>query len=148
MQLKPKKLTHTFFSWKELSLSIIQGLIITIGTLSVYQYAVFNSYNERLTRTMVFTVLIVANIFLTLINRSFHYSILTTLKYKNNLVPLIIFITITLLGIMLFVTPLTNFFEFESLNLLQLLTCIIIGLISVIWFEVVKWIKGTNKNVG
>ena len=97
---------------------------------------------------IVFTVLIVANIFLTLINRSFHYSILTTLKYKNNLVPLIIFITITLLGIMLFVTPLTNFFEFESLNLLQLLTCITIGLISVIWFEVVKWIKGTNKNVG
>jgi Ca2+-transporting ATPase len=148
MQLKPKKLTHTFFSWKELSLSIIQGLIITVGTLSVYQYAVSNAYNERLTRTMVFTVLIVANIFLTLINRSFHYSILTTLKYKNNLVPLIIFITIALLSIILFVAPLTNFFEFESLSLQQLLTCIAIGLISVIWFEVVKWIKGTNKNVG
>jgi Ca2+-transporting ATPase len=48
----------------------------------------------------------------------------------------------------LFVAPLTNFFEFESLSLQQLLTCIAIGLISVIWFEVVKWIKGTNKNVG
>ena len=145
MSQKPKPLSTTFFNFKELSISIIQGIIITVGTLFVYQFAVANNYNEALTRTMVFTVLITANIFLTLINRSFYYSILTTLKYKNDMVLFIVFMTIALVGIILYVDPLTAFFEFETLNLTQLLISISIGFIAVIWFEVVKIIKRVNK---
>jgi Ca2+-transporting ATPase len=141
MSQKPKALSTTFFNWRELSTSLIQGLIIAAGTLSVYQYSVMNGYDDALTRTMTFTVLIVANIFLTLINRSFYYSILTTLKYKNNMVLFIIFITIAIVGLILYVKPFTAFFEFRTLNMLQLLTCITIGFISVIWFEIVKLIK-------
>ncbi|MFT4782250.1 MAG: Ca2+-transporting ATPase, partial [Pseudohongiellaceae bacterium] len=145
MSQKPKALTTTFFNWNELSISIIQGLVITAGTLFVYQYSVINGYNEALTRTMTFTVLIAANIFLTLINRSFYYSIFTTLKYKNNMVLFIIFITIAILGLILYVKPLTTFFEFETLNSQQLLTCIMIGFISVIWYEIVKLIKRKKR---
>jgi P-type Ca2+ transporter type 2C len=148
MSQKPKALTTTFFNWKELSVSIVQGLVITTGTLFIYRYSVMNGYDEALTRTMTFTVLIVANIFLTLINRSFYYSILTTLKYKNNLVLLIIFITTTIVGLILYVKPVTTFFEFETLNLLQLLTCILIGFISVIWFEIVKLVKRIKRAPG
>jgi P-type Ca2+ transporter type 2C len=145
MSQKPKALTATFFNWKELSISIIQGIVITVGTLFIYQYAVMNSYSEELTRTMTFTVLVGANVFLTLINRSFYYSILTTLKYKNSLVLIIISITITLVGLILYVKPLTTFFKFETLNLLQLSTCIAISFVSVIWFEIVKWVKRNRK---
>lgn len=142
---KPKALTTTFFNWKELSVSIVQGLVITVGALFIYSYSVMNGYDEALTRTMTFTVLITANIFLTLINRSFYYSILTTLKYKNNLVLFIIFITIAIVGLILYIKPLTTFFEFKTLNLLQLLTCITIGFISVIWFEIVKGLKRVKQ---
>ena len=145
MQQKPKPLSTTFFSWKELSISILQGIVITGGTLLMYQYAVKNGYNEALTRTMTFTVLIAANIFLTLINRSFYYSILTTLKYKNNMVLIIIFITVTIVALLLFVKPLTDFFEFETLNSLQLLICISTGFVSVVWFEIAKFIKRTKE---
>jgi Ca2+-transporting ATPase len=144
---KPKALSSTFFNWKELSVSIIQGLVITAGTLFVYQYSVINGYNEALTRTMTFTVLIVANIFLTLINRSFYYSLWTTLKYKNNMVLIIIFITIALLGLMLSVKPLTSFFEFEPLTITQLITCVTIGFTAVIWFEIIKLIKRSGTNL-
>lgn len=141
MSQKPKPLTTTFFNLKELSVSIIQGVCITVGTLSVYQFAVASGYNEAITRTMVFTVLITANIFLTLINRSFYYSILTTLKYKNNMVVFIVFFTIALVGLLLYVPPLTLFFEFETMSLHQLLISIIIGFSSVVWFEIVKAVK-------
>ncbi|OYU82685.1 MAG: haloacid dehalogenase [Flavobacterium sp. BFFFF2] len=141
MVQKPKPLTDTFFNWKELSISLVQGLFITAGTLSVYQFAVYNGYNEDLTRTMTFTVLITANIFLTLINRSFYYSIFTTLKYKNNMVLTLVFTTIALVGIILFVKPVNRFFDFEILNQKQLLLCILIGFGAVIWFEGVKFIK-------
>jgi Ca2+-transporting ATPase len=141
MLQKPKALTTTFFNWKELSISIVQGLVITIGVLFIYQYAVYNGYNEALTRTMTFTVLITSNIFLTLINRSFYYSIFATLRYKNNMVLYIILITIALVGLILYVTPLTLFFEFETLQVPQLLLSIAVGFVSVVWFEVVKWVK-------
>lgn len=141
MSQQPKALTNTFFNWKELSISIIQGLVITAGTLFVYQYAVRMGYDEALTRTMTFTVLIAANIFLTLINRSFYYSIFTTLQYKNNMVLFIILITIAIVGLILTIKPLTTFFQFTKLNALQLVTCIAIGFISVFWFEIVKLIK-------
>jgi Ca2+-transporting ATPase len=147
MLQKPKALTTTFFNWKELSTSIIQGLAITVGTLSVYQYSVSNGYNEALTRTMTFTVLIAANIFLTLINRSFYYSIFTTLRYKNNMVLFIILATIIMVGLILFLEPLTVFFEFQTLNYKQLILCVSIGFVAVIWFEFVKLLKRTRQNV-
>jgi len=141
MLQNPRPFVTTFFNSKELTTSILQGLVITAGTLICYQYAVQHSYNESTTRTMVFTVLIAANIFLTLVNRSFYYSILTTSRYKNPLVLIIIAITIALLSLLLFVPILTNFFLFERLNGLQLAISIGFGFLSVIWFEAVKWVK-------
>ena len=145
MVQKPRPFTATFFKYNELFTSIIQGLLITTGVLISYIYAVNNGYNEPLTRTMVFTTLIAANVMLTLVNRSFYYSILTTIKYKNNLVLLIISTTIALMAILLYVSPLTTFFKFESLNFNQLSICIGFGFISVIWYEGVKWINRIKK---
>ena len=142
---KPRPLSTTFFNLKELTTSIIQGLMITAGTLIVYQYSVHQGFSESLTRTMVFTVLIAANIFLTLVNRSFYYSILTTLRYKNNLVLLIIGITIGTMGLLLYVKPLTRFFKFEHLTLFQLWISVGISFLCVIWYEVIKWRKRTKN---
>jgi Ca2+-transporting ATPase len=41
----------------------------------------------------------------------------------------------------LFVPPLTRFFEFEALSGKQISTCLAIGVLSVIWYEAVKWNK-------
>jgi Ca2+-transporting ATPase len=138
MSQKPRPFTTTFFNWKELTTSIIQGLAITAGTLIAYQYSVYQSFDEAHTRTIVFTVLIAANISLMLVNRSFYYSILTTLRYKNNLILLITGITVTITGLLLYVPSLTAFFEFDQLNAQQLLTSIAIGFVSVLWYELVK----------
>jgi Ca2+-transporting ATPase len=144
---KPRPFTTSFFNGKELTTSIIQGLAITLGTLFVYKYSVYNGFNEAHTRTMVFTVLIASNIFLTLVNRSFYFSIFSTLRYKNNLILLIIGITITIIGLLLFVPPLTTFFEFETLTVSQLFTSIAIGFISVIWYELVKIKTRLKRNM-
>lgn len=148
MNLKPRPFTTTFFNWKELMASIVQGLVITIGTLFTYQYSIYQDYNETHTRTMVFTVLVLSNVFLTLVNRSFYYSILTTIRYKNRMVLLIISMTLLLLALLLFIKPFTLFFTFETLTIPQLSLCILISFISVIWFELIKWrnrLKGKLK---
>ena len=141
MQLKPRPITNTFFKLKEITISIIQGIVITIGLLFVYQYCVTNIFSEAATRTVVFITLISANIFLTLTNRSFYYSIFTTLRYKNNLVLLIISTTIVTTACLLFIPLFANFFEFESLSGLQIGLSILVGSISVLWIEIYKVFK-------
>ena len=106
--------------------------------MAAYQYAVYQQLDEATTRAIVFTVLIAANILLTLVNRSFYYSLFTTLKYKNNLVVIIILITIVITGLLIFIPPLTLFFGFAQLTINQILFSIGIGFASVIWYEFVK----------
>jgi Ca2+-transporting ATPase len=141
MLLKPRPYSSTFFNARELTTSIIQGLVITLGILAVYQFALQQGSSENTIRTMVFLTLIAANIVLTLVNRSFFYSVITTSSYKNNLVPVIILITSMLMALLLFVTPLRNLFKFEKLNTMQLGISIASGFISVIWYEAVKFLK-------
>ena len=145
MLQKPRPFTTTFFSWKELTTSVVQGVVITAGTLGAYQYSVYNQYDENLTRTMVFTTLIAANIFLTLVDRSFYYSVFTTLRYKNNLVALITAITIIITALLLFVPPLSAFMKFEPVTIGQVGICLGIGFVSVMWYELVKWYKRSSR---
>src|SRR3970040_1325001 len=79
----PRQLGSTFLSLKEMGISIIQGIVITVGILFVYQLSAQNGGSENLTRTMVFTTLVFSNIILSLVNRSFYYSVFTSLQNKN-----------------------------------------------------------------
>ena len=141
MVQKPRPFTTTFFNMRELSTSIVQGLAITLGTLLVYRFATSHLYNEDVTRTMVFITLIAANVLLTLVNRSFYFSIFSTLRYRNGLVPLIILITIAVTTLILAIPAFTQFFRFEMLTWHQLVFSITVGSLSVIWFEIVKAFK-------
>lgn len=141
MTEKPRKMTETFLNWKELSISIIQGLLITAGVLFAYQWTVQNGGGEEKTRAMVFTTLIFANILLSLTNRSFKYSILETFKYKNNLFPIIIGATLILLFAILYLPFIANFFHLVGLSFRELGVSLLIASVSVLWFEGYKWLK-------
>lgn len=137
----PRPFSASFFNWKELTTSVIQGLVIATGALFIYNYSVNNNLGEQLTRTMIFTCLISANIFLTLVNRSFYFSLLTAMAYRNRLIWLAIGLTLPLSGALLYFQPMVNFFEFRSPSLSQLAISSGMGFICVIWFEGVKWFK-------
>jgi P-type Ca2+ transporter type 2C len=139
MTQPPRPFTTTFFNAKELAGSMLQGLVIAIGVLTTYQVAVQHGCNEAATKTMVFIALITANIFLTLVNRSFYYSMFTTTRYKNYLVPAIIGTTILISALILFIDPLTSFFEFQRLAGWQFAVSCLLGFSAATWYELVKW---------
>ncbi len=141
MLQKPRILTNTFLNWKELSISIAQGLIITAGILFIYQYSVLNGATEELTRAMVFSTMIFTNIFLSFVNRSFHLSIFETIRTKNNLLTGITILVLCLLLIILYVPFAASFFQVTSLNFSHLGTSIVVAFVSVFWFEGYKWIR-------
>ncbi len=141
MEFKPRPISITFFNYKEITISIIQGLAITTGLLFIYQYSIINKNSEDATRTMVFLTLIASNIFLTLVNRSFYYSILTTIRYKNNLVIVIITITVLTSSLFIFVPTLSHFFQFERISILHFGISVLVSIISVFWIEIYKQIR-------
>lgn len=141
MLQKPRPLTTTFFNLKEITISIIQGLVITAGLLFVYRYCVGDGCTEPVARTTIFLTLIASNIFLTLANRSFYYSIFTTIYYKNNLVLMIIGLTILMTSLLLFIPVFATFFLFERVTLSQIGLSILVGFISVMWIEIYKLFK-------
>lgn len=141
---KPRLLTTTFFNLKEITISIIQGLVITLGLLFMYQFCVENDCTESYTRTSIFLTMIASNIFLTLENRSFYYSIFTTIRYKNNLVLMIIGATLILTSLLLFVPIFSKFFLFETVNYTQIGFSFLIAFIAVMWMEIYKIFKRRN----
>lgn len=144
---QPRKMTDTFLNWKELSISIIQGLVISLGILLAYQITVDQGGDEVTTRSIVFTTLVFANIFLSLVNRSFIYSVFDSIKNKNKLFPAFLGATLILLFAIIYLLPISAFFKVKKLSLQQLGFSFGIAAISVFWIELYKWFKRLKRDV-
>ncbi len=141
MQQPPRNINETFLSRKELSISIVQGLIITIGVLFAYQFTALRGGSEETTRSMVFSTLVFSNIFLSLVNRSFYYSVWDSFKAKNSLLAGITLFAFFAVFAILFIPVFAGFFHVAPLSISELGLALLIAMISVLWFEVYKWIK-------
>ena len=115
--------------------------MITAGCLIIGYVYLQQDYANDTVRTIIFTTLLLCNVFLTLANRSFYFSVFQTLKYKNNLLPTILAITMLFIMALLFMQPLQGLFKTTSLSLEQFLFCTMTALVSTWWIEVLKWFK-------
>ncbi|MDR6735193.1 cation-translocating P-type ATPase [Sphingobacterium sp. 2149] len=138
MKRPPRAMSDTFLSINELGISIVQGVIITIGILFVYQLAVQQGDTEEKTRAMVFSTLIFANILLSYANRSFHYSIFESFKNRNLLLLGISIAVLLFLAVILYVGPVADFFNVTALSGHELGITFAVAAVSVLWFEVYK----------
>ena len=148
MQIPPREATDSFFTRPELLTSVLQGLVITAGLIALYWFGVTQKMGEHSTRSLVYLGIISANVALTLVNRSFYFSVITTLRNKNNLITLIICCTVVFSALILTVPFLAKIFSFGPLSFKQASLGIGLGLISVLWFEGVKFYrrqKGQKK---
>ncbi len=141
MKRPPRALTDTFLNWRELTISIIQGLMITAGILWIYQYSLGLGNDESKTRSLVFSTLIFSNILLSLVNRSFYYSIFESFKNRNFLLTGISVLVLVLLLFILYVKPVSAFFSVTPLEAKELGMTLIVAAISVLWFELYKLMK-------
>ena len=137
----PRPASYNFLNWREMGSSILQGLAISAGILFIYQYSIRQGGNEELTRTLVFGTLILANIFLTLVNRSFYYSFIESMKSKNKLMLWIIGISAAMLFVMIYVPGFRSFFHLTIPSVPLMSISAFVAAISVFWFEIWKWLK-------
>lgn len=145
MKQPPRAMGDTFLSLNELGISIVQGFVITLAVLFVYQFTVQNGGDEDKTRAMVFSTLIFANILLSFVNRSFFYSVVESFKNHNPLLIGISVLILMMLLVILYVKPISLFFKVTSLNINELGMTFFIAAVSVLWFEFYKYVKRKRK---
>lgn len=138
----PRAANTPLFSGRELLMSITQGMVITAGALGLYHYAVAQGASEEKTRAFVFATLLLANVFLTLANRSFEHTLWRTITYPNRTIWLMLAVGLALLAGVLFVPWLTDLFQMEPLTWAEIGLCAGTALVSVGWFEVWKAARG------
>jgi P-type Ca2+ transporter type 2C len=141
MNRPPRKAGASFLSLKQLTMSIIQGLVITAGCLGIGYYFMQQGDANDAVRSVIFITLLFCNIFLTLVNRSFVYSIFKTIRYKNNLVPLIIGITLGFMAMLIYIPFVRSLFKLHILSFSEIAACAAVALVSTMWIEGWKLLK-------
>ncbi len=145
MQKPPRPGNAALFSNRELLFSLLQGLVIGAAVLFAYQFAAAKNYPENGVRAFVFTTMVFANLFLTLANRSFDFPIYRTIFYKNRTLPLILGVSTLMLAAVLYLPFVSRLFRVDALSATDLGWCLLLGFLSVAWFEVWKMVRISPK---
>jgi Ca2+-transporting ATPase len=134
----PRSRTTGLFTVDELLIGIVQGLVITGGVLILYYVFMSNNHSMEETRTIVFTTLILSNVFLTFASRSFTKTMYYTSRYKNGLAPVLIIISAIFLLVLHLVPAVRDLFQLAPITFGEFCLSFGVAFAGVMWFEVYK----------
>ncbi|MCE1247391.1 MAG: cation-translocating P-type ATPase [Firmicutes bacterium] len=147
MKRPPRNPSEPLFNAKTLFLSILQGVSVMLFVLGVNYVSrvVFHSdHTEQDARALTFTTLIVANLALIMTNRSWTETIFQSLKKPNKALWAVVAGTFLFLIVVLNTPFLLNLFKLGRLQPVDYLICTGVGFFSILWFEVLKYLKVTK----
>ena len=119
-------------------LPALRVVMVISGVLLLYYFSMRSGHSLEETRTLVFTTLILANVFLTFSVRSYTQPILTTIRYKNRLALPVLGSSAIFLGLLLLYPPVRQLFELTSITPNMFGVSFATAFASVFWFEVYK----------
>ncbi|HEX2985246.1 MAG TPA: cation-translocating P-type ATPase [Caproiciproducens sp.] len=128
--------------------SILQGLAIFAASFGTYFYFLSgNPGNAALARTMGLSIIMLANLFLVLVNSSNHDFIFRSICYlaKDKVMWTVLIGTVCGLLVILY-TPLNSVLKLAPLGVNQLLLVAGISAASVLWYEIVKLLNRIIKS--
>lgn len=138
MDRPPRPIDEPLFSLNYIFISILQGLGVLAVIGIVYGIALQLGKDAGEVRALAFATLIMANIGLTLANRSWTRTIPETLKTRNMALLIVATCVMIFLWLVLYVPFLREAFHFGVLHLDDFLFCFTAGFISILWFEIFK----------
>ena len=147
MERVPRNSKRKLLDSKMLVKSIIQGLVIFAVSFGIYYFMLSqNPDNASVARSMGLSVIILANLFLVKVNSSDIDDVVVSIKRlsKDKIMWMTDITTVFVLLIILY-TPLNGIFKFTSLSIVQILTVLGLAMISVLWYEIVKFVKRLRR---
>ncbi len=144
MKRSPRNSKEPLFVRKMVVLSLMQGIIVLAAVLGVFWFSHSKGDSEQEQRALTFTTLMISNIGLILINRSWSQTFFATMRYPNKALIPVVAGAILFLGVVLYIPFFIHLFRFSALHSSDLLLCLFAGIGSVLWFEGVKWVRAAG----
>jgi P-type Ca2+ transporter type 2C len=138
MQRPPRNPKEPLFGKKTLGLAVLQGGGILAVVLAIFIVTLYRKQGEFEARALTFTTLILANLGLILSEGSTSRLGLKILKSPNPALWWVLGGGLLFLALVLYVPFLRHLFSFSFLHLIDLAICLGGGLISLLWFELLK----------
>jgi len=141
MNRPPKRIDEPFFGAKKILFSCMQGVGILILTLTVYLVGLHFGYEDKEVRAMAFITLIVSNIAVILTNRSWTDNIFKIIVTPNKALLWIVGGAIFFLALIINIPFFLDLFQFQKLTLINIIICSLMGITTIVWFEIYKLFK-------
>ncbi len=140
MEQPPRSLKEPMFNKKTLTVSLLQGVSVLFVILLVFITTLYRGKGAPEARTITFSSLVIANLALILANRSSSTNIMETFNLKNKAFWLVVGGALTALALVLYTPFFRSLFHFSILGLNDILIAFGAGIISIIWFELLKMV--------
>jgi Ca2+-transporting ATPase len=147
MKRPPRNLRERIFSFKTISISMMQGLGILIATFLLFVFAIKTGRTEIEARSIAFVALVLGNLMLILINLSWSKNIFRTLRSANKIFFIVFFGALFCLIAVLYIPFFANLFHLGPLGFNDFLLVSAAVLISLVWFEIFKLFKSENQKL-
>jgi P-type Ca2+ transporter type 2C len=138
MRRPPRKPNEPLFGKRTWSVSSLQGLGVLVILVVLYGAALHRGRDEAQARALAFTTLIIANIGLILINRSWRHSMISMIRSPNAALWWVVAGAVLFLGLALGIPLLRGAFRFAALRWIDIGLALLAGVISITWFELFK----------
>ncbi len=138
MQRPPRNPKEPLFGRKTVGLALLQGIGILVIVLAIFAIALYRKQGELDARALTFTTLILANLGLILSESSTAPLSLKIFKSPNAALRWVLAGGVFFLALVLYVPFLRRLFSFSFLHPLDIGICLLGGVISLLWFELLK----------
>jgi Ca2+-transporting ATPase len=146
MQRPPRRPDERLFSMRTIGVAVMQGLSVLVVCLAVFLLA-RAGHSPEAARALTFATLVVAFVVIILVNRSWTRSALAMLGVPNAALRWVVLGAFAFLAAVLTIPFAQALFHFAPLHATDLILSLGAGMVSVLWFEVVKltgWLQAAR----
>lgn len=141
MRQPPRDPRQPLFGARVLVFGLAQGIILMFTALLVLGYALHHGSSPDEARALTFSTLVIGNLGLILVNRSWRHTVLRTLSRPNPALWWILGGAFSFLLAALYLPWLREVFHFAPLTSAQFALSLGAGIASVLWFELYKLVR-------
>ena len=148
MQRPPRDASAPLFGGMSLWLALLQGLGVLAAVMGAFAWASPRLPEEE-ARAFAFATLVVGNLALIFSNRSATRPIWVTLRTPNTMLWVVVGMALAMLLAALYIPWAVGVLRFAPLPVHELAAACALGVMSVFWFEGIKWVqRGRSRSVG
>jgi Ca2+-transporting ATPase len=146
MQRPPRPATERLFSTRVLAISLLQGASVLAAVFAVYYVSLSTGHAEADVRGLTFAALVIGNLGLILVNRSWSRSAFSGIRRDaNTALGWVLGGAIVFLVMLLTVPPLRALFRFAPFHIVDVIWVVLAGVAGVAWFEFYKFVQSLRK---